>query len=435
MERVELHGASAILDGAGRERGPIEAWSELGLHRHRALIVEVPPAVGADWPHGPWPRIVWMGEAGDPSKPAADRSVDLGGRLLTPGLVDAHTHAVFAGDRSHELMRRLAGDTYQQIAAAGGGILHTVAATRAASAEQLQVDLLRRLGEMARWGTRVVEVKTGYGLDLQSELRCLDAIAAAASTLGRSMQLVATAMPAHALPLEFQGDGDAYVHAICDTILPAMASHPAAPRFVDVFVEAGYFDVAQAERIWQAAQDLGIERGAWLGLKAHVDEFERIGGLRWAIAAGATSVEHLLVSEAQDLQALCQSETVAVALPLVSVFLAQPFAAMRAIVDGGGLLAIATDCNPGSSMSSNLMLAAQMGVFGGKLTPAEAFRAITRGGARALGDLDGYDGTLRVGGPFCATAFEVEGPDALFYELGAPPRAWQGLDAALQGRG
>lgn len=433
MERVELRGASAILDGSGPERGPIGVWSELGLRRHQALVVEVPPAHGADWPHGPWPRILWIGEAGDPGKPATDRSVDLDGRLLTPGLVDAHTHAVFAGDRSHELMRRLAGDTYQQIAAAGGGILHTVAATRAASVEQLHAGLRRRLDEMARWGTRIVEVKTGYGLDLQSEQRCLDAIVAAGTALAGSMQLVATAMPAHALPLEFQGDGDAYVHAICDTILPAMAAHPAQPRFVDVFVEAGYFDVAQAERIWQAAQDLGVERGAWLGLKAHVDEFEQIGGLPWALAAGATSVEHLLVSDADDLAALCASETVAVALPLVSVFLGQPYAAMRTIVDGGGLLAIATDCNPGSSMSSNLMLAAQMGVFGGKLTPAEALRAITRGGARALGCPDGYDGTLQVGGPFCASAFEVEGPDALFYELGAPPRAWSGLDAALRG--
>lgn len=433
MERVELHGACAIVDGTGPERGAIRDWSELGLRRHRALVVEVPPAIGADGPHGPWPRILWMGEASDPSKPRADRSVDLGGRLLTAGLVDAHTHAVFAGDRSHELMRRLAGDTYQHIAAAGGGILHTVAATRAAGVEQLRQDLDRRLDEMAGWGTRIVEIKTGYGLDLQSELRCLDAIAAAAAGRAGRMQLVATAMPAHALPLEYKGDGDGYVHAVCDQILPALAAHPAAPRFVDVFVEAGYFDVAQAERIWQAAQDLGIARGAWLGLKAHVDEFERVGGLPWAIAAGATSVEHLLVSDAADLAALCQSETVAVALPLVSVYLGQPYAAMRAIVDGGGLLAVATDCNPGSSMSSNLMLAAQMAVFGGKLTPAEAFRAITRGGAKALGIPDGVDGTLRVGGPFCASAFEVAGPDALFYELGAPPRAWRGLDAALQG--
>ncbi len=428
--RVRLHHLGGLLTGAGRQRGPLRDWGDLGLVHDVEVIVEI--GVVAD--HGPSRgataaptgfgrgRICWIGPASSPERPASDHSVDLGGRLLGHGLVDAHTHAVFAGDRASELMRRLAGESYQDIAASGGGILHTVGATRDASVAALTVGLLRRLDEMATWGARVVEIKTGYGLDLASELRCLDAIAAAAAARP-GLSLIATAMPAHAVPPEFAGDADAYVDYVCEVLLPAMFAHPAAPRFVDVFIERGYFDVGHAARLWQAAQTAAAQVGRRVGLKAHVDEFERVGGLSWALAAEATSVEHLLASDAADLGALCKSETVAVALPLVSVFLQQPFADMRAIVNGGGLLAVATDCNPGSSMSTNLMLAAQLGVFGGRLTPAEALRAVTRGGALALGCPGGVDGALRVGGPACLCAFEVEHPDALFYELGAPPRA------------
>ncbi len=429
--RVRLHHLGGVLTGAGAARGPLRDWAELGLQRDVELIIETDDAAeearrsGADSTDSVMPRqgrICWIGPASSPERPASDISVDLGGRLLGHGLVDAHTHAVFAGDRAGELMRRLAGERYQDIAASGGGILHTVRATREASVEALTTDLLRRLDEMAAWGARVVEIKTGYGLDLASELRSLDAIAAAAAARP-GLTLVATAMPAHAVPPEFQGDVDGYMEHVCAELLPALLAHPAAPRFVDVFVERGYFDVSHAGRLWQAAQVAATRAGRRVGLKAHVDEFERVGGLPWALEAGATSVEHLLASDATELQALCHSGTVAVALPLVSVFLQQPFAAMRAIVDGGGLLAVATDCNPGSAMSTNLMLAAQLAVFGGRLTPAEALRAVTRGGAQALGCPEGIDGTLRVDGPACLCAFDVEHPDALFYELGAPPRA------------
>lgn len=411
-QRTWIHGISTLLSGEGPLRGPISRWDDLGALRDAAVVVE--HAAGAAMATG---RIVWIGGASEPTRPGTDAEVDLGGAVLLPGLVDAHTHAVFAGDRAHELMLRLGGASYQEIAASGGGIVHTMAATRAATVESLRDGLLHRLREMEAWGARVVEVKTGYGLDLASELRSLDAIAAARDALAGRMTVVATAMPAHAVPPEFAGRKQDYVALCAEEILPAMAAHRAAPAFVDVFVEAGYFDVADAERL----ATVGAAHG--MRLKAHVDEFERVGGLRWALSRGATSVEHLLASDAADLAALAASETVAVALPLVSVFLGQPFAAMRSIVDAGGLLAVATDCNPGSSMSTNLLLAAQMAVFGGRLTPAEAVRAITRGGALALGCPGGYDGRLRVGGPFVATAFAVGAPDALFYELGAPPRA------------
>ncbi|MCB9738904.1 MAG: imidazolonepropionase [Deltaproteobacteria bacterium] len=422
MQRTLVRGISTLLTGEGPLRGPIARWSDLGALHDAAVVVAHAPD---DARHGGGLHggalhggtIAWLGSASDPKRPAVDAERDLGGAVVLPGLVDAHTHAVFAGDRAQELMLRLGGASYQEIAASGGGIVHTMAATRAASPEALRDGLLHRLREMAAWGARVVEVKTGYGLDLASELRSLDAIAAARAALAGRMTVVATAMPAHAVPPEFAGRKQDYVALCAEEILPAMAAHPAAPAFVDVFVEAGYFDVADAERLAAVGAAHGMR------LKAHVDEFERVGGLRWAIDRGATSVEHLLASDPADLAALAASETVAVALPLVSVFLGQPFAAMRALVDAGGLLAVATDCNPGSSMSTNLLLAAQMAVFGGRLTPAEVVRALTRGGARALGCPGGYDGRLRVGGPFVATAFAVATPDALLYELGAPPRA------------
>jgi imidazolonepropionase len=425
---TRIHNIGALLSCEGPERGPISDWQQLGLRSGVDVLISQPdPSDGADdgaeaGPATGWPTIEWIGATADQGRPAYDREIDLEGCLLTPGLVDCHTHAVFAGDRAGELMARLAGASYQKLADAGGGILHTVAATRGASASQLAEGLTARLQEMAAWGARVVEVKTGYGLDLSSELRCLDAIALAAARHPATL-LVATAMPAHAVPYEFSGDIDGYVHAVCDEILPALLSHPIAPAFIDCFVERGYFSVEHAERIWEAAADFAAANGLNVGLKAHVDEFSRVGGLRWAIDAGATSVEHLLASDDDDLDALCASDTVAVGLPLVSVFLGEPYARLRRIVDHGGLLAIATDCNPGSSMSTNLMLAAQLGVFGARLTPAEAFRAVTVGGALALARPSGYDGRLRVGGPFCATAFDVERADALFYELGAPPRA------------
>lgn len=412
VQHTLIEGAGVLLTGDGPLRGPIARWEQLGLQRRAAVVVR--HAAGAPLGSG---EIAWIGAATAPDRPATDARVELGGALLLPGLVDAHTHAVFAGDRAHELMARLGGASYQAIAAAGGGILHTMAATRDASVPRLTELLLGRLREMAAWGVRVVEVKTGYGLELASELRCLDAIAAAGEAMAGQLRLCATVMPAHAVPPEFDGRSRDYVDLCVETIVPALAAHPLRPRFVDVFVEAGYFDVADAERLAM----VGAAHG--LGLKAHVDEFERIGGLRWAIERGAVSVEHLLASDPAELRALAASATVGVGLPLVSVFLGQPYADLRGIVDAGGLLAVATDCNPGSSMSTNLQLAMQLAVHGARLTPAEAVRAVTRGGALALGCPDGYDGRLRVGGPFCATALAVESPDALCYELGAPPRA------------
>ncbi len=417
-ERLRLTGVGWLLTGDGPERGPVRDWHALGLRGPCELLLGRSPRPPAGV-QAPW-ILASIADPGGFSATPTQRTVDLGGLGLTPAWVDAHTHAVFAGDRAAEFNQRLAGRSYAEIAAEGGGILRTMQATRAASVHELVAAATPRLREMMDWGCRVVEIKTGYGLDGASEVRLLRAIGRLAQQFAGALQIIATAMPAHAVPPEFKADPDRYVSVVCEEILPAMAAEGVPCPFVDVFVEGGYFNVAQADRIADAGAALGM------ALKAHVDEFADIGGVRWAVARGATSVEHLLVSGPAAIAALAASDTVAVCLPLTSVFLREGYAPMRAMVDAGCRVAVATDCNPGSAMSTNLHLAMQLAVLGGHLTPQEAMRGVTRGGAAALGGDAGplaWDGRLRIGGAFRATALAIDGPDRLFYELGAPPRA------------
>jgi imidazolonepropionase len=413
--RVLLQNIGHLLTGTGADRGPLRDWQGYGQSPGRS------EAVIRQQLDGPW-ELEWIGAPGAADRPAWDSAVDLGGRTLMPGLVDCHTHAVFAGDRASEFSERLAGRSYQDIAAAGGGILRTVRATREASVPQLVEAALPRLEEMAAYGVRIIEIKSGYALEPAGEARLIEAISVLSMRLSGRVTLVATAMPAHAVPVEFKDNPDGYVDQVCSVILPELAKRGAV--FADVFVERGYFDVAQAERIWQAARALG------LGLKAHVDEFADVGGLAWAVQSGATSVEHLLVTSEQSIKTLANSPTVAVGLPLTSVFLREPFAPLRALVDAGARVAIATDCNPGSAMTTNLPLAMQMAVLGARLTPMEALRGATRCAALALGEPGGYRGRLAVGEPFVATLLDLGHADELFYQLGAPPRGCDVMEAA-----
>ena len=407
---------AAIVTAQGPERGPLRQWAELGfLPRGEVIIARH----GAGW------LTEWLGPAGDSARPAYDAAIDLGGRLLLPGWIDCHTHAVFAGDRSHEFGERLAGRSYSEIAAAGGGILHTVAATRAAPLEALVEASAPRLAELAAWGVQVVEIKTGYGLDVATELKTLAAMARLQERFAGQLQLVATAMPAHAVAPEFAGRAEAYAAHVAAEILPALVQAELRPRFCDIFVERGFFDLAAAEVVWQGARRLGLR------LKAHVDELSALGGLGWAVAHGAVSVEHLLCTDAFGVARLAASDTVAVCLPLTSLFLREPLAPLRALVDAGARVAVATDCNPGSAMTTNLPLAMQLAVLQGRLTPPEAVRSVTRNAALALGEPGGVRGTIAEGAPWCATLLDLAHPDELFYALASPPRASGILRAAL----
>jgi len=416
MSTLHLHNL-AIVTATGPERGALSAWETLGFLPNGDLVLDRDAS-------GRW-RTAWIGPTAARDRPGADRSLDCGGRLVVPGLCDCHTHAVFAGDRAAEFGQRLAGRSYADIAAAGGGIHHTVAATRSASLQELVTSAAMRLSEMCAWGVRVVELKTGYGLDAATEVRILRAIAELRRRFHGRLQIVATAMPGHAVPPEFKGNPEGYATVVCDAILPAMAASGVPVQFLDTFIERGYFDTNAAERMaW-------IARGFGWGLKAHVDEFADIGGLPWAVARGATSVEHLLCTGNEGIARLADSDTVAVCLPLTSVFLRESIARMRDLVDAGARVAVATDCNPGSAMTTNLPLAMQLSVLMGRLTPPEALRAVTRNAALALGEPDGWRGRIAVGEPFCATSFDLQRPDELFYRLGLPPCVWAPLDAAL----
>ncbi len=323
----------------------------------------------------------------------ADRLIDAQGCAVVPGLVDPHTHLVWVGDRAAEFEMRLAGATYMEIMNAGGGINNTVRQVRAASVEQLVVETRPRLDRMLRLGTTTVEIKSGYGLDTQTELKQLEAIYRLIQS--HPLTIVATFMGAHAIPPEYTGRTDAYVDMVVHDMIPAVAAfvvQRGMPMpFIDVFCEQGVFDVAQTRRILQAGMALGMRA------KLHADEFAALGGTRLAAEIGATSVDHLVESTSEDITALGQGGTVAVALPGTPFGLAHSkYTPARAIIAAGGILAIATDCNPGTAWCESIpfIMALSCRMMG--LTPAQALAAATINAACALGLADTH-GSIEVG--------------------------------------
>ena len=344
-------------------------------------------------------RIVRVGTTADVRpqvRPAA--SLDASGRVVMPGFVDPHTHLIWMGDRANEFEMRLAGASYQEIMQAGGGIVSTVRQTRAASVDAL-VDAARpRLRRMLAHGTTTLEAKTGYGLETQAELRQLEAIYRLAAE--GPWTIVPTFLPAHAIPAEYAGRADAYVDLIIEEMLPAAQQLPTShlslpssppPLFCDVFCEDGAFDLAQSQRILERARDLGY------GLKIHADEFSGLGGTALAVALGAASADHLVYTPAADIAALGQGETVAVGLPGTPFGLAQrDYTPAGKILAANGLLALATDLNPGTTWCESMQMVVALACRYMRLTPAQAIAAATINAARAVG-LDGLVGSLEVG--------------------------------------
>jgi imidazolonepropionase len=324
-------------------------------------------------------------------------SLDASGRVVMPGLVDPHTHVIWMGDRANEFELRLAGASYQEIMQAGGGIAATVRQTRAASVDAL-VDAARpRLRRMLAHGTTTMEAKTGYGLETQAELRQLEAIYRLAAE--GPWTLVPTFLPAHAVPAEFAGRAEAYVDLVVEEMLPAAAerrSHFRPPAsdlslFCDVFCEQGAFDVPQSRRILERARDLGFE------LKIHADEFAGLGGTALAVALGAVSADHLVYTPAEDIAALGRGETVAVGLPGTPFGLAQrDYTPAAQILAAGGLLALASDLNPGTTWCESMQMVVALACRYMRLTPAQAIAAATINAARAVG-LDAQVGSLEPG--------------------------------------
>jgi len=322
-------------------------------------------------------RVAWVGAEAEVLREFREfRELDCGGRTVTPGFVDCHTHLVFGGDRADEFARRLRGESYEDIMAAGGGIQSTVEATRASSASGLLNQAVRRAKRMLGTGTTTVEVKSGYGLNLDTELRMLEVAAGIAEVL--SIDVVTTFLGAHVVPAEYRDDRDAYVRLLIDEMLPAAAGKAA---FCDVFCDDGAFTVEEARRILAAAAGHGMRP------RLHANQLGHSGGAALAAEIGAVSADHLDHITATDIEGLYAAGTVAVLFPTVSLSLRLDPPPARALWNAGVPVAIATDCNPGTSYVENMLLVIAIATLTAGLTPEEAMWAATRGGARAL-DLD-----------------------------------------------
>jgi imidazolonepropionase len=358
--------------------------------------------------------IDWIGSTTDLPDRAAAETRSLAGRWLTPALIDCHTHLVFGGQRAEEYERRLHGASYEDIAAQGGGILSTVMATRAASDEQLHADALTRLRTLAREGVATVEIKSGYGLDLDTELRMLRVARQLGDHSGMSIRT--TLLAAHTVAPEFAGDADAYIDLIIDEILPAAARQGLADA-VDAYCESIAFDAGQVERLFTRAREFD------LSVKLHADQLSDGGGAELAARFGALSADHLEYTSADGVRALAESGTAAVLLPGAYLTLNETQQPPLAELRGSGVpIALATDCNPGTSPLSSIHIAMGLAsrLFG--MSPEECFAGVTREAARALGL--GHDrGTLEAGKRADLAIWDFGHPRELAYWLGAQPRA------------
>ncbi|CAN5323925.1 imidazolonepropionase [soil metagenome] len=365
-------------------------------------------------------RIVYAGGECDAPVLEATETIDCEGRWITPGLVDCHTHIVYGGNRAHEFELRLAGATYDEISRAGGGIVSTMRATREASEDTLLAAAKKRVEALMRDGVTTLEIKSGYGLDLDSEMKSLKV----ARRLGEVLPLsvVTTFLGAHALPPEAKGDKDAYIAEVCDRQLPTVAQAGLADA-VDAFCESIAFSPAQVARVFEAA------RGFGLPVKLHAEQLTTLGGAQLAARFGALSADHLEHADEAGIQALAQSGTVAVLLPGAFYFLRETQKPPVDLLRKHNVpIAISSDSNPGTSPLTSLLLTMNMAATFFRLTVDECLLGVTRQAARALGRLDQV-GTLEAGKSCDLAIWDIERPAELVYRIGFTPlhqRVWRG---------
>lgn len=358
--------------------------------------------------------IVWVGENSELPANKITQQRSLGGRWITPALIDCHTHIVFGGDRAVEFEQRLQGASYEEIARAGGGIMSTVRATREASADEIFEAALPRINALASEGVATVEIKSGYGLDIDTEIRMLEV----GQRLGEetAVDVRCTLLAAHTVPPEFQNNADGYVEQICDRLLPEIAERKLADA-VDGYCESIAFSAEQIAKVFTAAQELGLP------VKLHADQLSDGGGAEVAAQFEALSADHLEYTSAAGVKALARAQSVAVLLPGAFLTLGEtqcpPIAELRASKVN---MAVATDCNPGTSPICSLRTAMMLACRLFKLTPEEALAGATRNAARALGLLDDR-GTLETGKRADIAIWDISHPRELAYWTGTPQLA------------
>ncbi len=352
-------------------------------------------------------RISSLGTGESPVEEA--RRIDAAGCLVTPGLVDAHTHLIFGGWRQNELALKLHGVSYLEILAAGGGILSTVKATREATEDELFEKACDALDEMLELGVTTAEAKSGYGLDLETELKQLRVIRRLDEE--HPMDLAATFLGAHALPPEYREDREAYLRLLCDEVIPRVAEEKLA-EFCDVFCETGVFTAAESKRILEAGKRWGLIP------KIHADEIDPIGGSQLTKEVGAISAEHLIVCPPEGIEAMAQAGTVACCLPATSFYLGSTYAPVRDMIAAGVPVALASDFNPGSCPSLNLQFVMNLGCLRYRMTPEEMLTGVTLNAAAAINRAESI-GSIETGKLADLVVWDAPDLDTLGYRMGS----------------
>jgi imidazolonepropionase len=357
--------------------------------------------------------IVVVGDEVEMAKsvPATAERIDVGGKLLIPGFIDPHTHMCFARRRETEFELRLAGTSYLEILKQGGGILSSVAAVAVASEHELYEVTSRHAQSALAFGTTTLEIKSGYGLDTENELKMLRVIGRLADE--GEQDVVATFMGAHAIPVKYKDDPDAFIELIIDEMLPAVQKQGIA-RHCDIFCEQGVFSIEHGRKLLRAAQGCGMQ------VKLHADEVNDLGGAGLAAELGACSADHLLAANDENIRAMAGAGVVANLLPATAYSLRKPYARARFMIDNKLPVALATDCNPGSSYTESMPFVIGLAVLNMQMTPAEALVGATLNPAYAIGMADRV-GSLDVGKQADFLLLEGESPAILAYHAGVSP--------------
>lgn len=337
-----------------------------------------------------------------------DETINANGRCVLPGFVDSHTHIVFGGDRANEFGQRLRGATYQEIAAAGGGIAHTVEKTRLASFEELYKSASKLMESAVRYGTTTIEIKSGYSLNFEGEIKQLEVIKELQKNY--PLEIVSTFMGAHDFPKEYKSNPDKYVDIICNEMLPYVAENKLA-EYCDAFIDEGYFTVAQTEKIFDKALEYGFK------FKLHADELVNKAATEFACRMGTTSVDHLLMISEDGINSLASSSTIGTLLPATAYFIRMPYAPARLLIDANCAIAIASDCNPGSSYTENMQTVLSLAAMNMRMTTEECLNAATINAAFAL-DRQNKSGSITVGKRADFLVLDSSNYLDLFYHFG-----------------